>query len=65
MLNSFNILNLNGYLLIDDLRLNVYPKNLNIVNAVTNFIKAYSDYVEVVFFGWNLMILKKKKDISF
>jgi len=65
MLNSFRVLNLNGYLLIDDLRLDVYPQNLNIVNAVSNFVKSYSDYIEIIFFGWNLMILKKIKIVNF
>ncbi len=65
MLNSFRVLNLNGYLLIDDLRLDVYPQNLNIVNAVSNFVKSYSDYTEIIFFGWNLMILKKIKIVNF
>ena len=65
MLNSFRVLNLNGYLLIDDLRLDVYPQNLNIVNAVANFVKSYSGYIEINFFGWNVMILKKIKDINF
>tara|TARA_Y100000590_G_C15382724_1_gene886959 strand:- start:14 stop:751 length:738 start_codon:yes stop_codon:yes gene_type:complete len=64
ILNSFKTLNLNGYLLIDDLRLDVYPKKLNIINAVNNFLSSYKNYLDVVFFGWNLMIIKKKKDIK-
>jgi hypothetical protein len=59
MLNSFQNLNLNGYLLVDDLRCDNYPIKLNIINAVINFINNYNNYIEITFIGWSVIIMKK------
>tara|TARA_Y100000768_G_C23949857_1_gene669558 strand:+ start:541 stop:1278 length:738 start_codon:yes stop_codon:yes gene_type:complete len=65
IINSFDCLNINGYLMIDDVRLNVYPKKLNVINAVMNFTTAYKNYIQVKFFGWNVIIIKKIRNAEF
>ena len=65
LLNSFKFLNVEGYIMIDDVRLDVYPNKLNVINAIKNFVDSYNNYIDIIFFGWNVMIIKKKRQIDF
>ena len=65
LLNSFKFLNVEGYMMIDDVRLDVYPNKLNVINAIKNFLDCYSNYIDIIFFGWNVIVIKKKREIDF
>ena len=65
LLNSFKFLNVEGYMMIDDVRLDVYPNKLNVINAIKNFVDCYNNYIDIIFFGWNVIVIKKKREIDF
>ena len=62
LLNSFKFLNVEGYMMIDDVRLDVYPNKLNVINAIKNFVDCYNNYIDIIFFGWNVIVIKKKRN---
>lgn len=65
LLNSFKFLNVEGYIMIDDVRLDVYPDKLNVINAIKNFVDSYNNYIDIIYFSWNVIIIKKKRQIDF